>query len=179
MIWLLIACNKGPSIEQVGTVDPTPLAYGRGRKRMNIDQVAASIERVTGQSWQELDESGAQVQLFEDLSGSLGKPDYLAATEEDLAPGLLFQKFLDDAARSTCIAAAESERPSQGSYLMLEEEPQDNVRSLILRFHGHEWPANDERVDPWLDLYSVAETPERGWALVCVGLITHPDFYTY
>lgn len=179
MIWLLLACNRGPSIEQVATVDPSPLAYGRDRKRMNIDQVAASIERVTGQSWQELDETGEQVQLFDTLSGSLGKPDYLAATEEDLAPGLLFQKFLDDAARSTCITAAESERPGSGEYLMLLETPEDNVRALILRFHGHEWPAADERLDPWLDLYSVAETPERGWALVCVGLITHPDFYTY
>ncbi len=177
MIWLLLACNPGASIEQVATVEATPLAYGRDKKRMNIDQVAASIERVTGQSWQELDESGEQVQLFETLSGSLGKPDYLAATEEDLAPGLLFQKFLDDAARSTCIAASESS--DVGDFLMLMEEPQDNLRALVLRFHGHDWPAEDARLDPWLNLYGLSETPERGWALVCVGLITHPDFYTY
>ena len=179
MIWLLLACKPAPSIDQVATVESAPLAYGRDKKRMNIDQVSASIERVTGQSWQELDESGAQVQLFDALSGSLGKPDYLAATEEDLVPGLLFQKFLDDAARSTCIAAAASDTSGQARFLTLMDDPQDNMRMLILSFHGHSWPEGDPRLDPWMELYSVASTPERGWALVCVGLITHPDFYTY
>lgn len=179
MIWFLLACTPEASIEQVATVEAAPLAYGRDKKRMNIDQVSASIQRVTGQSWQEMDESGAQVQLFEALSGSLGKPDYLAATEEDLAPGLLFQKFLDDAARSTCIAAAQADASSASPHLMLFDEPEDNMRALILRFHGHDWPAGDARLAPWMDLHAVASTPERALALVCVGLITHPDFYTY
>lgn len=175
MMLLLLACNT-PSVEQVAHVDAAPLAYGRDRKRMNIDQVAASIERLTGQSWRELDSSGEQVLLFDQLSGSLGKPDYLAATEEDLSPGLLFQKFLDDAARSTCMAAS---RVAGAPALVVEEDEEENLSALLLRFHGHDIPAGDARLEPWMALYEVSTTPETGWALVCVGLITHPDFYTY
>jgi hypothetical protein len=179
MIPLLLACADPVVVEPVGPVEPAPLAYGRDRKRMDIDQVAASIEAVTGQRWTEQDTSGETQALFDALSGTLGKPDYLSATEEDLAPGLLFQKFLDDAARSTCTAAVEADLGSGTNHILLVDDREDNMAELMLRFHGHQIEPNDERLQPWLDLHAAAVTSDRGWALVCVGLITHPDFYTY
>jgi len=94
-------CGQEPVVEgeptkQV-TVDPNaPL--DRPLRRMHVDQLQASIERVTGGiRWTDGDDD-----LLEELAGTLGRPDYLEVTHEDLEPGLVFQKFLDDAAIAVC-----------------------------------------------------------------------------
>ena len=172
------------------------VATARPRRRMNVDQLSASIEVATGERWRELDETGAQVELFERLSGSLGKPDFLDSTAEDLSPGLLYQKFLSDAANATCydMLRAEAERDPDDRLLVVDSDlfglPQDDpegttadLQRALLRFHGRSLDADAEELELWRWLLheATAQTGEasRGWRSVCVALITHPDFSSF
>ncbi|MCB9742650.1 MAG: hypothetical protein H6741_11715 [Alphaproteobacteria bacterium] len=202
----LLACGEDPAAQldrealpevaapaqDVGLTDPSRQG-GRELRRMNIDQLAASIERLTGHGWTEQDESGASVDLFQSLSGSLGKPDYLDATEEDLVPGLLFQKFLDDAAKSACVQLVAEESAGGGGHLRVQAELDEDADSAAVRadlaralllFHGRQVsPDDDAALGPWIWLMGQARAatgePESAWRALCVGLLTHPDFYSY
>jgi len=193
MIWMVLACSRGEPTVVAKDVELVPsTSLGRDRKRMNIDQVNASIRRVTGGSgWTEASDTG-EVDLFEELSGTLGVPDYLSATDEDTTPGLLFQKFLDDAATSACADLVDREAAggSDNVFLVdatLEDSPgsqavEDNLRRALLRFHGTSVEAGSEELTPWTTLVEdVAGVSgmHGAWRVTCVALITHPDFYTY
>jgi hypothetical protein len=197
---LTLAACGAPAGGVTTQVAETPLqsdaSAGRSWRRMNLDQLRASIERVSGGiGWTE-EQQGVAVQLFESLDGTLGKPDYLSATEEELAPGLLFQKFLDDAATSVCAAlvAAEPGRAAWERTLLIDVTLSDtpdsnpaaieaNLRGALLRFHGREVPAGDASVQPWKDLlaavYANHGDMAPAWQAVCTTLIVHPDFYRY
>ncbi len=167
----------------------------RPRKRMNIEQLDRAIEQVTGGiRWK--DNPGDEESLFEELSLSLGQPDFLELTSEDVTPGALFQKFLSDAARKVCqelleheVEVAASERvflTSVDPTMTLETHPQEvteNLMALASRFHGHQWTSESPALAAWLWLFEsathVAGDPAVAWETVCVALIQHPDFYTY
>ena len=200
---LLVGCGGGAgerspdaTLSEVSAPVATDAQAGRSWRRMNIDQLEASIKAVTGGiGWHE-DQDGEDVDLFVALDGTLGKPDYLSATEEDLSAGLLFQKFLDDAAKSACGELMDVE-PSRGASerallveVSLEDTPardpeaiEANMRAALLRFHGRAIAAGDPALDPWLGLldgvYDATGSMSDAWETVCVGLITHPDFYSY
>lgn len=182
-----------------GTVTPlgdAPLPEvrpdGRPWRRMDIEQLDASMRRVTnGIGW---DVNG--VDQFTALSATLGVPDYIQVTAEDLAPGLLFQKFLDDASNAVCRDLLERESTGGAENVFLvhadlsdtieRDRPaiEENLSMLLLRFHGREVPVGDPRLEPWVFLYEGAERVTGGdamesWRTVCVALFTHPDFYTY
>lgn len=204
-LWLalaLAACADPPPAATpapVGTADArADVPEGRSLRRMDIDQLKASIEQVTGGiGWSELqpDADPADVDLFRALSLTLGKPDYLDVTTEDLVPGLLFQKFLDDAAKSACqkLIVREQAQAAGGRVFVrhtefdatLASDPAGfdlTIRGALLRFHGRAHPEGDPRLGPWLDLQdrvSQIAGPAEGWRAVCVALITHPDFYSY
>lgn len=194
---LLVGCGSPTAtITPVGEVGvATEDAPARPFRRMNIDQLAASMEAVSGVAWTER-QDGEDVALFDTLSGSLGKPDYLSSTHEELTPGLLFQKFLDDAAKDVCTTWAEAERsaPAAERTLLVHVEPDDtlalnpdgvakNVSAALLRFHGRVADPTDPVVEPWTLLFArgaeATGDPVGGWKLVCIGLFTHPDFYTF
>ena len=197
LLWL--ACGTPPPITAT-PVATAPVAEattaGRSWRRMNIDQLKASIQKVTGGiSWTEEDGNG-ETDLFEALDGTLGKPDYLSATEEDLAPGLLFQKFLDDAATSACskLVSVDPGRSGEQRTLLVEAELADtplsnpeaveaNIRAALLRFHGKMLAAGDPTVEPWKELvygvYDDQHDMAPAWEALCVALIVHPDFYRY
>ncbi|MFN7142769.1 MAG: hypothetical protein ACK4YP_03265 [Myxococcota bacterium] len=196
-LFALLGCGGATAtIAPVGEVGvATEDAPARPFRRMNIDQLAASIEAVSGVAWTEREDE-EDVRLFDTLSGSLGKPDYLSSTHEELSPGLLFQKFLDDAAKDVCTTWAEAERsrPAAERTLLVHVEPDDtlagnpdgvaaNVAAALLRFHGHVVDPADAAVEPWSLLFArgaeATGDPVGGWKLVCVGLFTHPDFYTF
>ena len=176
-------------------IPPGPDEGLRGRRRMDIDQLDASIQRVTGGiAWTE---SGAGSRnMFEELSSTLGKPNYIDSTQEDLSVSLLFEKFLGDAGRSVCAELVVREQAVAASerVLMVEVDPETtatedaaaveaNLRYLLLRYHGEELPSGDSRLTPWTWLFEsavhVSGNPVAGWQTVCVGLITHPDFFSY
>lgn len=166
----------------------TPWAH---RRRMDIDQLNASVTAVTGMVW----EDSAGRNQFETLASTLGKPDYIDATQEDLTVSMLFQKFLGDAARDVCARRAEGEADGSLEPLLMgyveptmttESNPDEvdtNLQDLLLRFHGQSIEPGSERLDPWRWLFTstvhVTEDPVRGWRAVCIGLLTHPDFYSY
>ncbi|MCB9696899.1 MAG: hypothetical protein H6738_09000 [Alphaproteobacteria bacterium] len=170
---------------------PLPEASSDGRpwRRMDIEQLDASMRQVTnGIGW---DVNG--VDQFTALSATLGVPDYLQVTSEDLAPGLLFQKFLDDAANAVCRDLLERESTGGAENVFLvhvdlatrdQAAIEENLSMLLLRFHGREVPVGDPRLEPWIFLYEGADLVTGGdametWRTVCVALFTHPDFYTY
>lgn len=168
----------------------------RHRRRMDIDQLDATIRSVTGGiGWTEL-RSGREVNLFEELAQTLGKPDYLQITDEDLQPSAMFQKFLDDAARSVCFALMDEEarRAPPERVFFVRAEPTDtlasspeatmaNLQHLLLRFHGRKLAEDAPELEPWRWLVEsaahVTPDPVEVWRTVCVGLMTHPDFFTY
>jgi len=221
---LVAACNSEPDpVAPVppeppapATPDPDPVGVGmnphgegtllpippgpdeglRGRRRMDIDQLDASIQRVTGGiAWTEGDGTSGD-NLFEEMSLTLGKPDFLDATQEDLSVSLLFTKFLGDAARSVCakLVARELTVTAEERVLMVMASPETtvaqdsaaieaNMRYLLLRYHGQDLAQGDAGVTRWTWLFEssvhVSGDPVAGWQTVCVGLITHPDFYSY
>ena len=197
---LLAGCGADPThqaaVNEVAEVDLAVVTDSRSPRRMNIDQVNASMRAITGGiGWTE-DVDGVEVDLFEQLAGSLGKPDYLASTVEDLQPGLLFQKFMDDAAKSVCpkLVAAEATRAASDRVFLVTvgaddtsatapDAVRENIAAALLRFHGRVVLPDDPQVDPWQSLFDratgVAGDPSDGWGLVCVALFTHPDFYAF
>ena len=177
----------GPEVE----VQPEDTTLGRDRRRMDIDQLSASIETVTGGlKWAGLRSDDR----FDELAETLGKADYATNTQEDLSPSLLFQKFLDDAAADVCAQAVT--READGGLAILAPTAGLNARwsteaaaieadlaAALLRFHGRTFEVGSPELEPWTWLYrttyEVTQDGPRTWRTVCVGLITHPDFYTY
>ncbi len=173
---------------------PQPEAPHRQRRRMDLDQLDAAIRTVTGGlGWTET-RAGREVNLFQDLSSTLGKPDFLTITEEDLSPSAMFQKFLDDASRTVCTQLIEEDPNRETKTFFVEAGPEDryseqpervvqNLQQLLLRFHGRKVAADAPELQPWTWLMRSAEhvTPDQAevWRTVCVGMMTHPDFYTY
>ena len=176
--------------------EPPPEVEPRARRRMDLDQLDHAIRQVTGGiGWTEM-RGQTEVNLFVELAATLGKPDFLARTEEDLVPSAMFQKFLDDAARSSCQALMrdDPDRPTAARTFFIEAAPEDtltndreavekNLRALLLRFHGRRLAADDAGLEPWTWFFSRAEhtgiSPAGTWRAVCVSLMTHPDFYLY
>lgn len=158
----------------------------RQRRRMDLDQLSASMRLVTdGIGWTA--RRGAEdVDQFVELASTLGKPDFVQITTEDLEPSALFQKFLDDAARSACdkVVARDVTRVAVPRLLARPDETEDEtLQRLILRFHGRRLAADAPDLEHWRWLIRstthVIGSVEEAWRGVCVALLTHPDFYSY
>ena len=176
---------------QLAPAPPVSEAPWANRRRMDIDQLEASFLAVTGLVW----ENTQGQSQFEELSSTLGKPDYIDSTQEDLTVSLLFQKFLGDAARNVCERRAQGESDGEFDALLLShvdatmtwdshpEEVDMNLQELLLRFHGQSIDPSTERMSPWRWLFTstthVSGDPVVAWRAVCIGLLTHPDFYSY
>lgn len=175
---------------------PAPELPTRPRRRMDIDQLDRAITQVTGGfAWTERVGS-RDVNQFEALAETLGRPDFIETTQEDLDPSALFSKFLGEAARTVCdrLATAEAEGTAPEAVLLRHVTPTDthesapeavdaNLAALLLRFHGARVAPTDPAFEPWRWLFAsavhVSDDPLVAWRTVCVGLIVHPDFTTY
>ena len=166
---------------------PRPIELNRLRKRMNLDQLEAAFFQTSGgQRWTE-GSGNNEVNLFQRLSATLGKPDFIQITKEDLEPSALFQKFLDDAARSVCGKMLVQDLSGESDAILLPEDDGDeeiraNVQRLLKRFHNRDLAIDSPDVDQWIWLFDsvrFVEDATVGWNAVCVALFTHPDFYTY
>jgi hypothetical protein len=164
----------------------------RHRRRMNIDQLDKAFRRVTnGVGW---DEDGKN--QLEVLDQTLGKPDYVDVTQEDLSVSTLFLKFLDDAARWICTTHLDAELaalPGERVF-WVHADPSDtwetnpeavvaNVQMLLMRYYGRRVGVDAPEMEPWRWFFEssshVSEDPRDTWHGLCVGLLTHPNFYTY
>lgn len=170
--------------------DPTDAEPTRVRRRMQIHQLDASIQEVTGFSWEINGDN-----QFEELSASLGVPDFVDRTAPDLEPGLLFQKFLDDAANHVCQELVDAEFGGESSVFLTAVTPEDTsatnpsgvdqtLSDALLRFHGHSVAVGEPQLDSWRFLFDstmsvTGDDTMAAWRAVCIGLIVHPDFYQY
>lgn len=177
----------------LGEVDPPdPAEDGRPMRRMDIDQLNASLRAVTGGIGWEIN----GVDQLEDLASTLGRPDYEQSTAEDLTPSLLFQKFLDDAANATCEELVAKEAVGEPSNVFLvhvsaadtsvsnPDAVTANLQHALLRFHGNDLDADDAQLESWRWLFDTTVEVTggdtlAGWRAVFIGLITHPDFAMY
>ncbi len=186
-----------PELGEFTPVDGGDLAEegqaGRDFRRMDIDQLSASIERVTGHAWTR-EVGGEDVDRFEELAPTLGVPDYIEVVSDPLSPSLLFQKFLDDAALDVCprLVQDDLERSDGTRWLIRHVQPSDTAESpdmqrtlkdALLRFHGKAVADESQELAEWVflmrSLNEVASQPQTRWESLCVALITHPDFYLY
>jgi len=206
---MLLGCER----EQV-MVDPTPAEVSepepidigdqpyRPRRRMDIEQLDQSIQRVTGGiEWRSGGRNG-----FSRFASMLGVAEYVERTVEDRSVSVLFLKFLNDASRDVCerLMNQEFDAESEAEKVFLvrasvedrlpegQERIEANLRYLLMRFHGRFVAEGSTEVNPWSEMLeqvaaeAVAEDEgdaepdyRAGWESVCVGLINHPDFFTY
>ena len=169
--------------------------FVRPRRRMTIEQLDRAIRTATGGIGWEEGNANNPTNLFKKLGSTLGVPDYIQVVQADLSPGAMFQKFLSDAARSVCTKLSEKEvdLPAKDRVLMVYADPETtlesapegvdaNLQMLLLRYHGYQAVAGDPALSPWRWLFQsvshVTNSPVEGWRAVCVGLMTHPDFYS-
>ncbi len=169
----------------------------RAAGRMTIEQLARSIPVVTdGLNWTE-DFGQGPVDMLQVLAPTLGAPDYLRVTEENLEPTLIIAKFLQDASQRICLrwvardqslAAADRSLVTHADWQSTDEAlVRENLRRLQLRFYArHVAAADDPALDPLYQLFVDASTTapaERaardGWLAVCIAMMTDPEFVLY
>lgn len=174
-------------------VDPEAVPETKRIRRLTADQFFASLRVATGQRWDNEDQFAA----------TLGRPDFVEVTVEGREMSVGFAKLVGDAARQTCRRAVDLDRDtadaasrtilrrvaSVDSLDPFDVSVGDNLRYLLLRFHGvHAIDDADRRMQPWftvlqdgLDPTDDARFAEAGdrWIAVCTGLALHPDFLTY
>ena len=182
-----VALDPLAEVALLPTIEPPT----RARQRLNIDQVSASFELLSGGlNWMDGDNV-----LWETLSATLGKPDFAEMTQEDLLPSALFHKFLDDAARQVCttLISAEVSGEAAAQHLFVEVSPQEpmadaesvdaNLRHLLLAFHGKRYGVDAPELIHWRWLLDTVDAtsadPTAGWNAICVAPFTHPHFYSY
>ena len=148
----------GVDSQEEGQADLRPeiveLEPGRPRRRLNIDQLEdAMIKASGGIGWTE-DRGNNTVNVFNELSSTLGKPDYIQITEEDLEPTILFQKFLGDASRSVCAKMLARDLETIAVVQEYERRPYDDppadlpARTLMIHVTPDDtWASNPEAVD--------------------------------
>ncbi len=168
----------------------------RARQRMTIDQLSATLTQVSGGiGWTEM-QGSAEVNLFDTFASSLGVPDYVEVTREDRSASALFHKFLDEAARHVCaemVSRETGDGPTEPQ-LMKHASPTDtlqtnpeaidaNLRYLLLRYHGRKVGVDGVALNTWRWLFEtvthVSGDPAIGSRAVFVGLVSHPDFYSF
>lgn len=200
LVSVSLACEAPVAeIEVPGAIgEPRPVDLGTGpdrpRRRMDIEQLDAAMRTATGGiGW---DDASGNSQ-FSRFAATLGVPDYVSSTTEDLTVSALFLKFLDDGARSSCdrlLTREADAMPADRTFLVHAELdaalPADaaaideNLAYLLLRFHGRRVATTDAELAPWRELFASAralspDEPALAWRTTCVALIDHPDFYLY
>jgi hypothetical protein len=193
--------DLGPS-EAVALADaPPPAPPGtRPRRRMDVDMLDRAFRDVLGGLTWTVVSGSTRTDQFPLLAETLGKPNYIDTTIEDLNTTPLFAKFLGDAARKACadrvsadLALLRSPSASQAvlfGSLRLEDTPATasaaldaRLEALLLRFHGRVLRPDAPGFEEWRWLlassYQLTDRMDTAWQAVCVALLTHPDFYTY
>ena len=125
------AAPAGPTVDPQGPVAPLDhppfdaptKSKSASSRRLTVSQLSRSLSVALGK-----DVTGAditwrigQANGFDVTAGALGEPDYIQSTDRALEPGLLYAKFVDDAARSGCDQAlvADDARTSKGDRVLL------------------------------------------------------------
>ena len=171
-------------VESVPALPPPPSeaagldVLSRRVRRMSVDQLSRSIE-----SFGNLEPGSIEIPEF--LAFTLGKPDYLQTTEENLEPSPLFMKFMMDLGGIICppLAASDEERPADERIFTRYSSLSDNLGHALLVATGID---GDDAVPYIARLTRVFEAGRvgalgdvSGYEAVCMALITSPEFLLY
>ena len=164
-----------------------PSAFVRPIRRLNIDQIDASIERASG------------LQLLTRLASRnyetlFGKPDYLSSTQEDLRPNVVFTKLYQDIIYQHCwrvvYAEYRGQNPNPAFFVpaparspIVEAESRAILVYLLLRWHSLDVAPDSAEVDKWYQILTqldgvAGSSTEEAWQGICVSLALHPRFYS-
>ncbi|MFO0593488.1 MAG: hypothetical protein U0441_38460 [Polyangiaceae bacterium] len=138
---------------------------------------------------------------LEKLADVLGEADYANRTSDNLEISPLYLKFMDAAARDVCGKAIDADLKKSDAKTRVilryvektdtvESNPDGvdkNLRYLKLRMHGVKIADDDPTpLVPLRKLFAdataatvSADASVEGWRVVCVGLLTAPEFHLY
>ncbi len=159
---------------------------GRAARRLNVEQLRASLLAATGFTWvasrrvSDPDSPTGFSQLpdadmLEAFAATLGRPDYVTSTSESIEPAVTFAKLASDAARVACRTAvkADVEGKSPPPRILRHAGATDtrasnesairkNLGYLALRFWGRHVAPEDPQLLPLLTLFDKASTAAAG-----------------
>jgi hypothetical protein len=203
----------GTHTETVGSVpavdSTTVIENPAATRRLTVDELQASVGVVAG-----VDAAGEPIgwkvkigtKVVDGLSNAgfgktLGRPDFVTATEEDSFPNALWLKFTQDMARSTCntivaadLARADGETPTLWALAPIhrnttEHEIGANLAHLVLRFWGFGAQEAADHIEALRDVYDAGVAAHvtddgvppqaEGWRAVCVALFEDPAFHLH
>ncbi len=146
-------------------------------RRLSLDQIESSLDSIAGLP-------PGTVKLDPVLSVTLGRPDYARVTEENLEPGPLFMKFLQDVAVGACqgIGDYDQTRPQADRVMIRFPTVDENLAFMLLRWTGLQGELATTQKARLRTLYDAGATGPRalgGYEAVCVGLTTSPEFLLY
>ncbi|HVE85633.1 MAG TPA: hypothetical protein VND93_22420 [Myxococcales bacterium] len=211
LLWRLCAvavaaagCSKvqeqDATLEQVQATSPAlpPMVdpelqgghVGRAPRRLTVDQLDQSITVAVGRRWTGIDQ----------VAASLGKADFAMSVTEGADPNMVFAKFLEDGARTVCLAQAQADiAATTAATRVLARELPDNITNLTTltqaqiklnlsylstRFWGE--PLQGAELDAWAALFTQLamraqgiNRREQALAATCIALVTDPRFLTY
>ena len=211
LLSLLIGCgttdpptaeSSEPSPERPPTIEDIPYGEGdifaeastvsRSLQRMNVDQLRASMQQISGTNW-----VSGNTDLWTKYSSTLGVPDYMESISEDLTASVIFQKFLADAATYSCegwinrelLAGAPEEQRGHSFFQHVTPDQRDsqaileNIQHLRYLMHGRSESLEAPIIESAFALHQLvlqrSDDVLAAWNTVCVAFVTHPDFYTY
>jgi hypothetical protein len=196
------------SPDQAGLEPVNADAFVRSRRRMDIGQLSDAIERVTGgigwvdnkdaDRWEQLAATLGRpdyiISVTEDLGAGPVFQKFLGDAARDVCTKLANSELANSELANSELANSELDTEPADRVLMKHASPTDtllsapdaveaNLRMLLLRYHGVKAEAGAADLVRWRWLFEsvshVTKLPVEGWRAVCIGLIEHPDFYSY
>lgn len=163
-----------------------PESSDRQTRRLTVDQLRRSIPALFGGITWTVPARQQPIAGFDALSSTLGEPDYIQATSNNLDPSPLFAKFMDDMAASVCRQALDRDAAGEQPPLVVQHpsNPQENLRFLRLKLHGIFVAADSmEGLEDLHELYTETlastEDPIQAWWGVCIAMLTAPEMMAY
>jgi hypothetical protein len=157
---------------------------GKWTRRLSVNHLRVSIPKLfDGLTWEDPVE---RTSYFSSLAQTLGEPDYMAITQENLDASPLFAKFMEDMASHMCIKAVNRDQAGVTPCIIQcnDAEPDNNLRRLRLKFHGIYTPETEsdsiENYEQFFnDIVAAGENNGTAWTAVCIAMLTAPEFMTY
>lgn len=214
VVALAAACSKGNEAPgyHVEPRDPQELTgdgpHSHGLRKLTVDELQAAVSVAAGKDalgqpidWRvDVNGNGMPLDAFSDeaFGKILGRPDYVAVTEESGEPTMLYVKLVGDMARSVCgrIVLSDVQRTAGQTlwrYAPHTSEPTQgqldaNLEYLVLRFLGVRARAGEPLLESFRAVYHASaaafqggtSTPQvEGWRGVCIALFEDPLFHIH
>lgn len=161
----------------------------RKARRMSVSKIENTIKSMLNTTWTQTI-NGKQVDMFQNLSLTLGRADYKELTKSNDEVTKLFMKLMDDMAANVCPKAVANDlkagTPMNKRNFVRDPNNVDNtLRFIRLTFHGvFIAPGNTSNISALKTLYNKAIQHKNGsrqkaWELICIATLTSPEFYIY